>query len=235
MAARRPQSMALTAALVARVARVIDDPGPEPGFVYHTEDDYDAAVRDALAAAPPGDVWLFAYGSLIWNPACPFVEERLGLVTGWHRSFCLKLTRWRGTREQPGLMLALDRGGQCRGVAYRLPAADAAACLGKVFRREMSVKPPNNVPRWVRVRTESGDLAAIAFTINRRGRAYAGRVPFEEAAEILAKAAGHLGSGAEYLYNTVMHLEQRGIRDRNLWRLQALVAERIAAMTDGAG
>ena len=115
------RQMALTPDLVARVHRVVEDSGPLPGLVYHTEDDYDAAVQEMLAShSRAEDLWLFAYGSLIWKPEIEHVEERIGTARGWHRSFCLRLVRWRGTREQPGLMMALDRGGQCKGMAYRL-------------------------------------------------------------------------------------------------------------------
>lgn len=158
-----------------------------------------------------------------------YLEERIGTARGWHRSFCLKLTRWRATREQPGLMMALDRGGQCKGVVYRLSGATAQQHLGKLLRREIAAKPPSNMPRWLKVETADGLLNALAFTMNRGGGAYAGRLPPDQVADMLSKACGHLGSGAEYLYNTVSHLEARGIHDRNLWRLQHLVAERIAA------
>jgi glutathione-specific gamma-glutamylcyclotransferase len=180
-------------------------------------------------------VWLFAYGSLIWKPEVEHVEERIGTARGWHRSFCLGIVRWRGTADEPGLMMALDRGGQCKGVLYRLPGETLEAQLGKLFRREMSVKPPNNMPRWIAVDTpvkpgeDQERVRALAFVMNRNSRFYAGRLPFEEVADRLARACGHWGSCAEYLHNTVSHLEERGIHDRNLWRLQALVAERIAA------
>jgi cation transport protein ChaC len=108
------------------------------------------------------------------------------------------------------------------------------ANLGKLVRREMSAKPPTNVPRWIRIETDDGPVRAIAFVLDRKGRVYAGKVSPEETASLLAKACGHWGSCAEYLHNTVMHLEERGIHDRNLWRLQALVAERIKATTGTA-
>jgi cation transport protein ChaC len=226
------REMALTSDLVARVHRTIEDPGPDPGLVYHSEADYDDAVRRILATHPAGeDVWLFAYGSLIWKPEVEHLEERMATARGWHRSFCLRLTRWRATRDEPGLMMALDRGGQCRGVVYRLAGASAETSLGKLFRREMSVKPPNNMPRWITVGTDYGPLRALAFVMNRKGRAYVGRLPPEEIADMLARACGHWGSCAEYLHNTVRHLEERGIRDRHLWHLQALVAERIRSAT----
>jgi cation transport protein ChaC len=228
--------MTLTADLVARVHRTVAHPGPDPDFIPNTEKDHAVAVREMLASHPKGeDVWLFAYGSLLWRPAVEHVEERMGTARGWHRSFGLRLRAWRGTREQPGLMMGLDRGGQCKGVAYRLAGHTVEVELCKLFRREMPARPlnrpPTNIPRWLTVETARGRLRAIAFVINRRGYAYAGRLTPEQTADILATACGHGGSCAEYLYNTVSHLEERGIRDCNLWRLQALVADRIASLT----
>jgi cation transport protein ChaC len=125
-------------------------------------------------------------------------------------------------------MMALDRGGQCQGVLYRLAPDGLEGQLGKLVRREMTVRPPNNVPRWITVETGDGPLRALAFVMNRESRFYAGRLPAEEIAAVLAGACGHWGSCAEYLHNTVAHLEEHGIHDRGLWRLQALVARRIA-------
>jgi cation transport protein ChaC len=230
--------MALTPDHVALVHRIVEDPGPEPGLVYHGEADYDEVVRNMLALRPPGrDAWLFAYGSLIWKPEVEHLEARRGTAHGWHRSFCFRITRFRATRDRPGLMMALDRGGQCRGILYRLPGASLQAQLGKLFRREFTVKPPNSTPRWIRVATEEGPLTALAFVMNRQAPAYVGRLAPEEVAALLAGACGHWGSGAEYLHNTVMHLEEHGIHDRNLWRLQKLVAGRIedAARPPGSG
>src|SRR5690349_6942211 len=117
------QKMRLTPELVARVAGLVDDPGPiQPGLVYRSEADHEAVVRDILAAAPAtGDVWIFGYGSLIWKPAFEFVEQQIGLARGWHRSFCLGWdTHFRGSPNRPGLMMTLDHGGGCKGIAYRL-------------------------------------------------------------------------------------------------------------------
>ena len=223
--ARRP--MALTAELVARAARVVEDLGPSPGAVYMTDEDYDLAIQRTLAGAPAGNVWLFGYGSLLWKPACEVAESRRGTVRGWHRAFCIRLARFRGTRDRPGLMMGLDRGGQCRGMVFRLPADEVEASLGKLFRREIVVKPGSNVPRWLAAETDDGPIRAIGFVVDRQSPHYAGRLTLEEVAGIVATAAGHWGSCAEYLRETVVHLEELGIRDRNLWRLQALVAQRI--------
>jgi glutathione-specific gamma-glutamylcyclotransferase len=111
--------MALTPDLIARVARVVEDAGPSPGAVYLTDEDYEIAVRNILAQAPSGDVWLFGYGSLLWKPAFEYVESRMASVRGYHRSFCIRVARFRGTRDLPGLMMALDRGGQCEGTGGR--------------------------------------------------------------------------------------------------------------------
>ena len=225
--------MRLTPELVARVSRHIEDPGPLPGTGPLSESDYDAAVRDILAAEPPaGEFWLFAYGSLIWNPACDFVERRVGIVRGWHRSFCLGWDkRFRGSAGQPGVMLSLDRGGQCRGVAYRLSAEGIEDNLGRLLRREIRTKPVVHSPRWVTVRTEEGPLRAVAFVINRHSGRYVCGLSAEQTADVLAVAVGHWGSMAEYLHSTVKHLEDLGIHDRHLWRLQELVADRIEAAT----
>jgi glutathione-specific gamma-glutamylcyclotransferase len=150
-------------------------------------------------------------------------------VRGWHRSFCFRVARFRGTRERPGLMMALDRGGQCHGMILRLPADQVQASLRMLLRREMMVKPAVNVPRWLTAGTSDGPVRAIGFVVNRESPYYTGRLDPAEAAAIMSTAAGHWGSCAEYLRETVAHLEELGIRDRNLWQLQALVAERIKA------
>lgn len=223
------QQMALTVELVARVPPAPDDPGPND-LVPMTDDDYDLAIQSQLRQAPAGDIWFFAYGSLLWKPACGVAEGRVGKVRGWHRSFCIRLPRYRGTPDRPGLMMGLDRGGQCRGKVFRIPADRIQDDMGKLFRREMTVKPASYLPRWLDVESDGFPVRALAFVTNRRSPRYAGKLAPDEVAEILATAAGHWGSCAEYLRETVAHLEELGIRDRNLWRLQSLVARRIAAV-----
>lgn len=217
----------LTAELVARVERFEPDPGPEPGTTEHTEAEFAAMVEALLLEYTPKDLWIFAYGSLVWNPEFEFVESRSATAYGWHRSFCLKLTRWRGTRELPALMLALDRGGSCNGLAYRLPTQDHFKQLAMLMLREIDANPPTNVPRWILVKTESGILRALAFVAARDGMAYAGKLPKAEVAHVLASAAGHWGSAAQYLFRTVSMLQEHGIHDRNMWQIQNLVAQEI--------
>jgi glutathione-specific gamma-glutamylcyclotransferase len=221
--------LSLTQDHVARVHRAITDTGPVHGVPQHDDADYAEWVKRTLATHPAPDqpTWLFAYGSLIWKAELPYVAEQPGLARGWHRSFCLRMTRFRGTLEEPGLMMALDRGGQCQGILYQLPDEGLSGQLDRLFRREFTVKPITNMPRWLRVQTAGGPLWALGFVMNRASPAYAGRLELTEVARVLARACGHVGSGAEYLLNTVAHLEERGIRDSRLWQLQQIVAEEI--------
>ncbi|TBA68923.1 gamma-glutamylcyclotransferase [Rhizobium ruizarguesonis] len=224
-------TMSLTEELVARVRRNIEDAGPAPGLICLEDDDYFAIRRRLLAdRSADQDLWVFAYGSLLWNPCFAAAEERIGTVHGWHRRFSFWLTRWRGTPDRPGLMMALDRGGSCRGVLYRLSRDGEEALIDQFLMREMSANPPTNVPRWVTVRSEGETLRAITFVADRSGPAYAAPHPEEMTVEVLALAAGHLGSCADYLRNAVVQLESRRIRDTTLWRLQAKVAAYIAAL-----
>jgi cation transport protein ChaC len=226
----RRHKMSLTADLVALVHRHVADPGPPLGFEPLTDSDHEERQAALLATHPDGeDLWVFAYGSLIWKPACEVEGQRHALLRGWHRKFCLRLVRYRGSADCPGLMMALDVGGSCRGVAQRIPARHIPERLAQLLRRETSTKPMSNVPRWVIVDTKQGRQRALTFAINRKGPTYAGPRTLEETAEILAKACGHWGTGAEYLMQTVAHLEDLGIHDRYLWRLQELVAQRIKA------
>ncbi|MCX7286576.1 MAG: gamma-glutamylcyclotransferase [Rhodobacterales bacterium] len=231
-----PRQMQLTPDLVARVpphdgmSGLVSTRSDRP-----TDDDYAAVVAGLRSQGPAsGEVWIFAYGSLIWNPEFDFDTECLGTLSGWHRSFCLGWVRiYRGTPERPGIMLALDRGGSCRGVVFRLPQVAIDENLTRILRREMPIKRDKPPCRWVTVRTDAGPVRAIAFPISRSSPAYLPDLTEEMVVQALATAAGERGSMAEYLASTVEHLEARGIHDRYLWRMQALVAERIAALYPG--
>jgi cation transport protein ChaC len=224
--------MALTEALVALTRRAIEDAGPTPGFVPMSEEDYRRERERILAEAPAGPLLLFAYGSLLWKPGCEVVGGERAIAQGWHRAFCFRVQRFRGTVERPGLMMALDRGGQCQGLVYEI-AAPIEASLDALLRREMTVLPAVNRPRWLTVRTLERPLRALGFVVDPKNPRYVGRLSLDEAADVIAGAAGHWGSCAEYLFETVASLASLGIRDRNLWRLQARVAEILAAQVAG--
>jgi len=224
------RTMSLTEELVARCFRTVEDAGPDPEAAHLDDRDYEEMLDLFEAQLPASEpLWLFGYGSLIWKPEIDHVEERVAVARGWHRSFCMNMTRWRGTRESPGLMMALDRGGQCKGVAFRLTDGDRCQKLDRLLRREVTLKPTSYHPRLLNLTSVEGSLKALAFVINRKGTTYTGPLSEGEVVERLATSCGHWGSGADYLYNTVKNLEARGIHDTHLWRLQELVAARIAA------
>ena len=194
--------------------------GP-PGFRISTEAELEASLTGMFAGGvPTDDTHLFGYGSLIWNPAFHFADSAVGTVHGLHRRFCLWTTLGRGTPEQPGLTLGLDRGGSCRGVVFRIPPKDALEELRIVWRREMVSDA--YIPRWVTVRTAAGPVRAITFVINRAHERYAGRLDEPETAKAIAIASGRIGPCAEYLENTVAHLQQLSITDLHLERLLLL-------------
>jgi cation transport protein ChaC len=176
-------------------------------------------VVDLRASAAP--VWIFAYGSLMWNPEMRFAERLPARIHGYHRAFCLYSPEYRGTREKPGLVLGLDRGGSCRGIAYRLPEATLAAEIDLIWTREMTGFVYHMTP--LRIGTARGPVAGYAFTVRRDSRDYAGRLPEDAAARIIDTSKGDRGSGRDYLANTVRHLEELGIADTALHRIQRLV------------
>ncbi|MEO5759576.1 MAG: gamma-glutamylcyclotransferase [Mesorhizobium sp.] len=224
------RQMSLTSELVALCHRDEPDPGPDPKWTELSDDDYRMIASRLAGEADEGPLWVFAYGSLIWKPAFEAVEQQRATAFGWHRSFCLDMVRWRGSAEQPGLMMALERGGRCDGVIYRLPEEDRAMQIEALLRREISDHESVGSVRWVPVHTAQGKLRALCFWVGVSGEGTSLNLPLEAVARVLARACGHVGSGAEYLYNTVLHLEEFGIRDRNLWRLQQLVAEEIRSI-----
>jgi cation transport protein ChaC len=162
-------------------------------------------------------------GRLIWNPAFEFAEERCALLRGWHRRFCLKLYAGRGTVETPGLMLALDRGGACRGVAFRIPGPKVRQELELLWQREMFGGSYN--ARWVKLEgcgeTKGQKFRGLTFVINHAHPRYMPELTMDEMAGLIATGCGELGSCREYLENTVAHLLERGVRDANLARIMA--------------
>ncbi|MEQ8965967.1 MAG: gamma-glutamylcyclotransferase [Azospirillaceae bacterium] len=191
-------------------------------------DSIDRTLADRPAVPPgaggPDAVWVFGYGSLIWNPAFHHAESRLGRVHGWHRRFCLWTHMGRGTPENPGLMLGLDAGGSCTGLAYRVAPDTLREELFVIWQREMVTSSYR--PIWVRVRTGDLVIPAITFAIDRRTERYAGLVPEERVVETCATAEGALGNCAEYLFNTVDHLAEMGVVDRHLSHIRRRVEAR---------
>jgi glutathione-specific gamma-glutamylcyclotransferase len=203
------------AALAARAASLANYP-------MLSEAEREGSRRAFQAAVAPGaDAWVFAYGSLMWNPAIHVVESRPGVVYGYNRSFCLTMMMGRGSPETPGLMLALDRGGCCRGVAHRIAAAEVESELAILWRREMLGGAYR--PRWLEVRTATGPLRAIAFVANRAHPRYCGKLGRDAVARRIAAAAGMLGTNRHYLFRLAEHLDSLGIADGPMHRLAGAV------------
>ncbi len=221
--------MRLTEEMVRRVHREVPDEGPLAHLTYFTEADYDDHLAGFLRERPDGPVQVFAYGSLIWKPAFePAAVSRCRAI-GWSRAFCLRVNRYRGTRDFSGLMMQIDRGEGCEGILQTVAVEREWADLSALWRHEMTVRPPGNTPQWVEVERGGQIMRAIAFTSNCESPNYVGDLGVEVVAATLAKACGHWGSGAEYLCQTVLSLEVAGVHDPYLWRLQDRVAELIEA------
>ncbi len=189
-----------------------------PDMMYRTEEEMAALLEQTLAQHPADeDLYVFGYGSLIWNPAFDYVAQVPATLHGWHRRFCLKMLAGRGTPETPGLMLALDRGGACKGVAFRIAAAEVRQELGILWRREMFGGSYN--ARWVKLKTPEGSQRAITFVSNREHPRYISEICDLETAKLIATGCGDLGTCREYLENTVEHLAALGMRDAGLMRI----------------
>ncbi|MEQ9491684.1 MAG: gamma-glutamylcyclotransferase [Alphaproteobacteria bacterium] len=199
-----------------------------------TKTERDASRAAILDRKPPGPVWVFAYGSLIWNPAFDFAEKKRGRLYGYHRSFCLWTPVGRGTPENPGLVLALKRGGSCNGLLYRLhdDADRQIEELDIIWAREMVTG--SYVPSWFRIETETGPVTAISFAINPACDRFAAELGMAEAARAIATAHGRLGPCYEYLENTVQALNDMNIVDSRLHGLRDEVARCRRATAQGA-
>ena len=199
-----------------------------PDFPVRSDAELEASLDQTLAGHPaPEDLWVFGYGSLMWNPAFLHEERRLGTIRGYHRRFCLTLTRGRGSPDCPGLMLALDRGGICRGIAFRIAADRLRAELLLVWRREMLSGA--YLARWTDVRTEAGIVRAVTFVANQAHQRYSGRLTEAATAERIRLAGGELGSCRDYFDRTVGALHTLGIADQALTRVGRAVAAGDAA------
>ena len=173
-------------------------------------------------ALPRGDLWLYAYGSLMWHPPFQYADAQPGLLRGYHRSFCIYSTRYRGTTEAPGLVLGLDRGGACRGRVFRIPRVEIWNALEAVWRQEM--RRCVYVPRFLPVQLSSGrPRLALTLLANRTHDGYAGRLPEVEVARIIASCSGERGPNVDYLVNTIAQLREMGVQDAHLHRVLAVV------------
>lgn len=188
-------------------------------------------LKSCCGLAPGEDLWVFGYGSLMWNPGFPHLETRVGTLYGYHRRFCVFSHRYRGTVEQPGLVLGLDRGGCCRGLVFRAPAAEIDPVLDYLHDREMMTHVYR--PCRLMVETPAGGVLALCFVVDRAHSQYTGRLTAEETAAMIAGASGQRGPCSEYLSNTVRHLEGLGVGAGALKPLLRLVEQRCAERRRG--
>lgn len=180
-------------------------------------------ARTLAGRAAHVPVWVFGYGSLVWSPTFHFAERRVARVRGYHRGFYLWSKVNRGSPEVPGLVLGLDRGGSCGGIAFRLDEATVERELALLWRREMVLG--TYMPRWISADTGDGIVRAVAFVVDRSKPGYAGRLSDEEIVATALRAHGHFGACADYLVSTAASLEQHGIADRRLSRLAKVLLE----------
>lgn len=180
----------------------------------------------------PSPLWVFGYGSLMWNPGFPFAERQVARLDGYHRSFCMSSIHHRGTVEAPGLVLALDpsRGAACHGLAYRVPDEAAEATVSYLRERELisSAYVEEVVPITL---VDGRRRAALTYVVDITHEQYVGGLPLEEQARIISGAVGGRGPNAEYLHNTVAHLAELGLADEDLNWLD----RRVRAMDGGSG
>lgn len=195
---------------------------PPNGAVVHLSEAELAASRElAFAAhADTDDIWIFGYGSLIWNPGLPVIETVRATVHGYHRGLFMWSRLNRGTAEQPGLVLAIDRGGSCPGMAFRLAYDGSTPHLETLWQREMSLGAYR--PAWLPCRLLDGRrIRALSFVIRHDSPAYAGTLPDAVLRHVLREARGTYGTTREYVEKTVVALRTAGIPDRHLEKLLA--------------
>jgi cation transport protein ChaC len=170
-----------------------------------------------------GDFWIFGYGSLMWNPGFPYRKNGSAIVSGWHRSFCIQSAGHRGTPEWPGLVVALEPGGECRGLAMCVAAMHKKRALAGLWRREMMLAEGYR-PQRVTARLDGGEtVEALAFVADPHDEAYAGELPLADMAPRIATARGWRGTNRDYLSRMLEQMEMLGICDNALASLNQAV------------
>lgn len=178
------------------------------------------------------DLWVFGYGSLIWRPSFDFLERRKARVVGAHRALCVYSFVHRGTPEKPGLVLGLDRGGNCRGIAYRVAAANRAATIQYLRDREQVTMVYREAWRTVWLDDDATQrVTAVCYMVDRGHQQFAGKLTLEQQLHHVRQGHGHSGNNRDYVLETVGALEELGFRDRDLH----LLAQRLKGTHERAG
>jgi len=195
---------------------------PPPGICIRTDAELDRSMEDSLGHHDPAtDLHVFGYGSLMWNPAMEVTQTGIARVQGWHRRFCLRLLLGRGTVAEPGVMLALDRGGSCRGLLFRIEAAKVQAEMRLLWRREMLAGSYD--ARWVTARSSGVTVRALTFVANRHHERYLGARPIHDVVRLIRTGRGPLGTSRAYFDSTLQTLERLRIRDLGMERLRLAI------------
>ena len=177
-------------------------------------------------ATAEGDLWVFGYGSLMWNPGFPHLETAQARLPGWHRALCIYSWVHRGTPDRPGLVLGLDRGGSCRGMAFRVAAADRAATVAYLREREQVTSVYiEAVKQVVLVDGHQHRVDALCYVADRSQPQYAGQLSDDDILRYVRQGKGKSGANPDYVLSTVDHMRASGIPDRHLYRL----AERLTS------
>ncbi|CAH1649279.1 Gamma-glutamylcyclotransferase [Hyphomicrobiales bacterium] len=177
-------------------------------------------VSPDAADSTSGDLWVFGYGSLMWRPGFPFVEQRKAVIRGFHRSLCIYSHVHRGTASQPGLVLGLDRGGSCLGIAFRVAGTHAAATVAYLREREQATSV--YLERYVQTVLGAGEtVRSLVYVADRKHGQYAGRLEESEVLRLVRQGIGQSGANPDYVRNTHAHLLELGVHDPVLTRLVA--------------
>ena len=186
-----------------------------------------------VAPAQDGDAWVFAYGSLMWNPGFPFEESRCARLAGYRRAFCVYSHHYRGTPDRPGLVLGLMPGGACQGIAFRIAEERWPAAHAYLDERELVTYAYR--PALLPVEVDGGTVAAHTYVADPDHHQYAGLLDPDAAAAMILHAEGCAGLNRDYLINTVRRLEQEGFRDDHLHALLTRVWRLTGEIEAGGG
>ncbi|HRO01736.1 MAG TPA: gamma-glutamylcyclotransferase [Nitrobacter sp.] len=170
------------------------------------------------------DLWVFAYGSLMWRPGFDFAEQIPARLIGEHRALCVYSFDHRGTPERPGLVLGLDRGGACRGIAFRVAASRREATIAYLREREQTTHVYREVTRSVWLEDDARRrVSALAYVVDRGHVQYAGRLTLADQARYVRQGHGRSGHNRDYVLSTVRSIESQGFRDLKLHQLAELL------------
>jgi glutathione-specific gamma-glutamylcyclotransferase len=215
-----------------RIDELIREARKQGLFHALSHEEREETRRDYLAHHPEGeDLWVFGYGSLLWNPAFHYIDCQPARLFGYRRRFCLQASIGRGSKEKPGLMLALDHGGSCNGRAFRIACDEIQSETEILWMREMISGSYD--AKKVTLKLPEETISGLTFVMNRRHPRYVASMDMDTTARLLATGEGHLGTCRDYLMNTIEHLEEMKVKDKYLHQLASKIQEMDQQDTTG--